>query len=334
MANCLFITISCSEDDADMDGFTESQGDCDDENASIYPGAPEICGNGIDEDCNGVDLSCSDVDQDGDGASADVDCDDSNAAVYPGAPEICSNGIDEDCDGRDLLCSEVDQDGDGVTADIDCDDNNAAINPNVEEICGNGIDEDCDGQDLDCPVERIIPGQSVDGFVVGDDYLTQIEKSGLPIEEFGVATTMLPDSSFSHFVFVGETGIVFLSLSDVEDVFLEDTVFAIIVIDPYDGTTVSGIGLNSLLSDARAAYGTPDFVDDDGSLDYLFTLGIWFVSDEATQSIVDEIWVTEPINNAINHYTSNRTLRQIRALPQANSIKPWQIRNSLNGNRR
>ncbi len=39
-------------------GFATATGDCNDANASIKPGATEICGNGIDEDCSGADLSC------------------------------------------------------------------------------------------------------------------------------------------------------------------------------------------------------------------------------------------------------------------------------------
>lgn len=45
-------TASLSTDD-DGDGISENQGDCDDENPAIYPGAPEICKDGIDNDCDG-----------------------------------------------------------------------------------------------------------------------------------------------------------------------------------------------------------------------------------------------------------------------------------------
>ncbi len=44
--------------DKDGDGFTENQGDCNDYSATVYPGAAEICGDGIDQDCNGNDLIC------------------------------------------------------------------------------------------------------------------------------------------------------------------------------------------------------------------------------------------------------------------------------------
>ena len=51
--------------DNDGDGFTANQGDCNDNDASIYPGAIEICGDSIDQDCNGSDLICpEDIDHD------------------------------------------------------------------------------------------------------------------------------------------------------------------------------------------------------------------------------------------------------------------------------
>lgn len=45
-------------EDVDGDGFTVNDGDCNDNDRSIYPGASEICGDGIDQDCNGSDMAC------------------------------------------------------------------------------------------------------------------------------------------------------------------------------------------------------------------------------------------------------------------------------------
>jgi hypothetical protein len=46
-----------SHTDRDGDGYAESE-DCNDGDAKIYPGAAEVCGNTIDENCDGVDEIC------------------------------------------------------------------------------------------------------------------------------------------------------------------------------------------------------------------------------------------------------------------------------------
>jgi len=45
--------------DIDGDGFSGPQGDCNINNPFIYPGAPDTCGDGIDQDCNGSDSLCA-----------------------------------------------------------------------------------------------------------------------------------------------------------------------------------------------------------------------------------------------------------------------------------
>ena len=47
-----------NQTDDDGDGIAEYQGDCNDADGTIFPGASEICGDGIDQNCDGFDLEC------------------------------------------------------------------------------------------------------------------------------------------------------------------------------------------------------------------------------------------------------------------------------------
>ncbi len=175
--------------DADRDGFDDTV-DCNDRDASIFPGAPEVTADGVDQNCDGQELCFTDLDGDRYGQPNRVlsfdlscsrpglsdnsdDCDDSDFSVNPGATEIPADGVDSNCDGMEQCFSDLDGDGFGSprlvlvtglscsrgpgvsdTSD-DCDDTNARINPNAVDIPGNGIDEDCDGLDA-VPVPVLI----------------------------------------------------------------------------------------------------------------------------------------------------------------------------------
>ena len=88
--------------DYDGDGFNEAQGDCDDTDATIYPTAPEVPGDGIDSNCNGDDNPAATDDYDEDGVTVgDGDCNDLDPAVFPDAEETPGDGVDSNCDGED-----------------------------------------------------------------------------------------------------------------------------------------------------------------------------------------------------------------------------------------
>ncbi len=175
-------------DDGDGDGYSEVDGDCDDADSSLSPGATEYC-DGVDNDCDGstdedsaADAGTWYADDDGDGygdassttaacsqpsgyLSDDSDCDDSDPAVHPGASESC-NGVDDDCDGStdedsavDASTWYADDDGDGFG---DASSTTAACSlpsgyssdatdcDDSDPAAYPGADEYCDGHDDDC----------------------------------------------------------------------------------------------------------------------------------------------------------------------------------------
>ncbi len=131
-----------------LPGYVGNDLDCDDSDAEVSTQGTESPYDGIDQDCDGSDLT----DVDGDGwDSTEVpqgtDCDDDDPAINPDAVDTWYDGVDSDCDGAD----DFDRDGDGEPAlgqgGADCDDNEPAVYPGAVEVDGDGVDSDCDGQD-------------------------------------------------------------------------------------------------------------------------------------------------------------------------------------------
>lgn len=153
--------------DHDGDGFVWED-DCDDADASVFPGATETC-NDADSDCDGqVDDGATDVtawfsDDDGDGhgdadgrewacdaplgfVAIDDDCDDDDAAAYPEAEDAWYDGVEANCDGADDFDADADGDESDQYGGTDCDDLDATVAGTIEEgWWDSGVDNNCDG---------------------------------------------------------------------------------------------------------------------------------------------------------------------------------------------
>ena len=158
-------------------------GDCDDDDVDVFPGATEVC-NGVDDNCDDVVdegvtttfYADTDGDDFGDALSStedcsapsgyvtdNTDCDDGDREINPDATEVCDD-VDNNCDSAIdegvTTTFYADTDGDSygdalsstddcsapsgyVSDNTDCDDTNGSVNPAASELC-DGLDNDCD----------------------------------------------------------------------------------------------------------------------------------------------------------------------------------------------
>lgn len=142
--------------DQDGDGFLDGSNpdcqavypatvlDCDDTNAAVNPGVPELLCSGVDEDCNPA--TGDEEDRDGDGAGSCTDCNDIDMSIGPMVAESC-DGIDNNCDG---VVDEGFPDGDADDVP-DCTDPCPLDNP--DDANGDGV---CDSEETGLPTGVVV----------------------------------------------------------------------------------------------------------------------------------------------------------------------------------
>jgi len=166
--------ICASTTDTDSDGVTAHDGDCNDTDPTISPELPEICGDGIDNDCDTLidgrdpDLHLGEVCDMGTGHRDQgvcswgiMECRDGEVVCvdYVGPIDEVCNGLDEDCNG--LIDDGIPLrrtcgphlGGLGLLACISGEEVCVGFRPTMAEIC-DGLDNDGDDdydEDATCP---------------------------------------------------------------------------------------------------------------------------------------------------------------------------------------
>jgi hypothetical protein len=165
--------------DIDDDGSI-SLLDCDDTSDSVYPGAPELAADGVDQNCDGTELCYDDSDGDGLGTdtlvpSQDLTCEGLGVASIPG--DLCPEADDtldadgdswpDGCDACPLHAAEdnVDADSDGI-----CD--SGDLCPGADDA----LDADSDGVPDGCDEDAPAPPVDVDA---DGDGLTDEQEAAL-----------------------------------------------------------------------------------------------------------------------------------------------------------
>lgn len=145
------------------EGYVQNALDCDDTDATVNPGVPELC-DGVDQNCNGLlddeGLTC----RTGEGncqAVGEVFCEEPGAAVACTA--VAGETAQETCDGEDDDCNGKIDDAEELCSDSDAP---TCVRDRQQAFCGCLLDSDCGSRDsgrvCDSDERRCVAGCSTE----------------------------------------------------------------------------------------------------------------------------------------------------------------------------